>query len=310
MSRAQFEIAFEGEPFEAGEIDVRDLAPALLAFGNLVQASNKALNGDRADARLRVAATADGSFKAALSVEVSWVVDMLDAVARNPDRVVAADQLLDLLIKGGTVAGGAAATGYGLIKAVQFLKGRRPDRLHPTDEGKTEITVNHTTIVVDDRTVDLLQDVPTREALEEFAKKTEAVSGLETLRIGAEGSESEPIRLKRADLPSFRVPEETEDEREHSVSHHEAWLRIVSSHFRDGYKWRFTDGGERPFTATIEDQDFLKKVQDGAIALNAHDAMRCRLREEQTVTRGGLTKEIFVEQVLDYRPGARQLKLI
>ena len=97
MSRAQFEIAFEGEPFEGGEIDVRDLAPALLALGNLLQACNRALNADRPDAKLRVAATADGSFKAVLNVEVSWVVDMLDTVARNSDRVVAADQLLELI---------------------------------------------------------------------------------------------------------------------------------------------------------------------------------------------------------------------
>ena len=97
MSRAQFEIAFEGEPFEGGQIDVRDLAPALLAFGNLLQACNEASNAHRPDAKLPVAATADASFKAALNLEVSFVVDRLDTVARNSDRVVAADQLLELI---------------------------------------------------------------------------------------------------------------------------------------------------------------------------------------------------------------------
>ena len=29
MSKARFAIAFEGEPFEGGAIDVRDLAPTL-----------------------------------------------------------------------------------------------------------------------------------------------------------------------------------------------------------------------------------------------------------------------------------------
>ena len=45
MTKSCFEIAFEGEPFEEGEIDVRDLAPTLLAFGDVVQAANKVLNG-------------------------------------------------------------------------------------------------------------------------------------------------------------------------------------------------------------------------------------------------------------------------
>ena len=32
MTKARFEIAFEGDPFDNGEIDVRDLAPTLLTF--------------------------------------------------------------------------------------------------------------------------------------------------------------------------------------------------------------------------------------------------------------------------------------
>ena len=53
MSSSSFRIAFEGEPFAEGEIDVNDLAPALLALGEVIQAANRALNGDRADARLK-----------------------------------------------------------------------------------------------------------------------------------------------------------------------------------------------------------------------------------------------------------------
>ncbi|MEP1522001.1 hypothetical protein [Ascidiaceihabitans sp.] len=75
MSKARFEIAFEGDPFNEGEIDVRDLAPTLLAFGNVVQAANKALNGDRADARLKVTATDERSFVAGLTMDVGWLAD-------------------------------------------------------------------------------------------------------------------------------------------------------------------------------------------------------------------------------------------
>lgn len=71
MTRASFEIVFEGEPFEDGVIDVRDLAPSLLAFGTVVQAANKTLNGERAEASLKLAATDEGSFVAQLVVDVA-----------------------------------------------------------------------------------------------------------------------------------------------------------------------------------------------------------------------------------------------
>ncbi|MBS1302524.1 hypothetical protein [Loktanella sp. SALINAS62] len=306
MTKARFEIAFEGDPFEDGEIDVRDLAPTLLAFGNVVQAANKALNGDRADARLKVAATDQGSFVAALTMDVGWLSDMLDAVSAHPQRVVAADQLMDLLIKGGTIAGGGA---IGLFAAIKALRGRRPDKVEARGDGTTEITINQTTFVIDDRTVALLQDLPTREAVEDLGAKAVRVDGLDYLRIGADNTGVEAVRLARTDLPSLKVPPEP-DESDTEITHRDAWLKIVSVHFRDGYKWRFSDGGERPFTAEMEDAEFQNKVQEGLVALNANDTIRCRLREEQSLSASSLLKTVYVEEVLEHRPGARQMNLL
>jgi hypothetical protein len=309
MTKARFEIAFEGDPFDNGEIDVRDLAPTLLAFGTLIQSANRALNGDRADARLSVSSTERGSFVAALVTDVSWLTDMLDAVTANPDRVVAANQLMDLLIKGGMIIGGGATGAVGLLVAVKKLRGRRPERVEPIGDGMTRITVGETTLIVMNPVVTLLKDLPTREALEEIGTRASKVEGLRSLRIGQDSEGTEPVRFDRSDLPSLRVPPEP-DEPDTQVSYREAWLRIVSVHFRDGYKWRFSDGGERPFTAEMEDTDFRNRVQDGQMALNANDAIRCRIREEQSLSATALLKTLFIEEVLEHRPGSRQLTLM
>lgn len=306
MTKARFEIAFEGNPFNSGEIDVRDLAPTLLAFGTLIQSANRALNGDRADARLSVSSTEKGSFVAALVTDVSWLTDMLDAVTANPGRVVAADQLMDLLIKGGTIIGGGALGVVGFFAAVKKLRGRRPESVEPIGDGTTRITVGKTILIVMNPVVNLLKDLPTREALEEIGIRASKVEGLRSLRIGLE---NDGVRIDKSDLPSLCVPPEP-DEPDTQVSHREAWLRIVSVHFRDGYKWRFSDGGERPFTAEMEDADFRNRVQEGHVALNANDAIRCRIREVQSLSATSLTKTLFIEEVLDHRPGARQLTLV
>ncbi|GGO16071.1 hypothetical protein GCM10007972_24700 [Iodidimonas muriae] len=302
-------MAFEGEPFAEGEIDVNDLAPALLALGDVIQAANRALNGGRVHARLKLRATNEGSFEALLSIDVSMVDairDILDAVAESPDRVVAADQLLDLLIKGGTILGVSLTSLFG---AVKLLRGRRPDKVEDRGDGMTSITVNQTTIIVDKRTVDLLENLPTREALEDFGSKALGVPGVTSLKIGEKGSEDELV-LTANDRSAFKVPEPVDEEPQIDVMEREVWLKIVTSHFRDGYKWRFTDGGDKPFTADMEDAEFLNQALEGKIALSANDTLRCQIREEQKLTSAGLTKEVKVVKVIEHIPGAKQFRLL
>jgi hypothetical protein len=309
MSSTSFRVAFEGIPFEDGEIAVSDLAPALLALGEVVQTANRALNGDRAEARLKLRASNLGSFEALLSIDVSMfdaIKDMLDAVTSNPERVVAADQLLDLLMKGGKIVGG---TVIGLFAAVKFLRGKKPDKVEDQRNGVTSITINQTTVFVDSRTVTLLEDLPTREALEAFGEKALGISGVESIRIGEKGTDAD-VELTKEDRGSFQVPASALQDERVEVVEREVLLKIVTSHFRDGYKWRFTDGGEKPFTADIEDVGFLNSVSDGKLSLSANDTLRCRIREEQKLTTTGLTKEIKVLEVVEHIPGARQLKLI
>jgi hypothetical protein len=309
VSSTSFRIAFEGEPFDDGEIAVSELAPALLALGDVVQAANHALNGERAEARLKLRATNLGSFEALLSIDVSMIgalKDMLDAVIDNPDRVVAANDLLDLLLKGGAVLSGTVAS---LFAAVKFLGGRKPDRVERHGDSHTSITVNQTTIVVDNRTVGLLENLPTREALEKFSERALGIPGVTTFRMGEKGSISE-VLLTKDDRPSFRVPEPVDEKPILEVVEREVLLKIVTSHFRDGYKWRFTDGGERPFTADIEDASFLNDVLSGKTTLSANDTLRCQVREEQSLSSTGLSKDIKVMKVVEHIVGAKQLKLL
>lgn len=304
MSNTEFSVVFEGDPFENGEIDVNDLAPALLALGNVVQSANSVLNGDRADARLKVRATQKGSFDAVLMLDVSWVADLLDSVSAHPDRMVAADKLADLLMKSGQIVGGTAV---GLFAALRLLKGKKPDQVKETAKG-TEITINQTTILVEHETLRLLEDRNTREAVQKFGNEALNIKGLKQLRIGR-GDGAETV-LNSTDAPAFSMPSPEEEEPESVVSRRDVWLKIVTSQFKDGYKWRFTDGGERPFTADMEDDDFLNSVLKGDTTLSANDALHCTVREEQEMRSTGLQKSIFVENVIEHRQGPTQLKLV
>ena len=206
MSKATFKVAFDGAGLSEGEIDVRDLAPALLALGDVVQAANRALNGDRADARLKMKATRQGSFEALLAVDVSIlgaIGDLLDAVAANPDRVTAADSLLDLLIKGGGAIGGGAA---GLLAVLKWLGGKRPDRVETRPDGAAVIEHNQTTVVIDARTLILLNDESTRKAVDRFAEKSLSSPAVDTVRIEDVDGRTQ-VQLSDKDRSALTMPE-------------------------------------------------------------------------------------------------------
>ena len=72
MSTETFTIAYDGVALRDGAMDVRDLAPALLALGQLMDAANANLNGSAAHIQLQVKATEKGSFKIAFDLVQDW----------------------------------------------------------------------------------------------------------------------------------------------------------------------------------------------------------------------------------------------
>ena len=54
MNEAKIRIAYDGEALRTGTMNVRDLAPALIALSDLFEESNKVLNDKDSAVQLRV----------------------------------------------------------------------------------------------------------------------------------------------------------------------------------------------------------------------------------------------------------------
>lgn len=311
MSRSTFQVAFEGEALADGEIDVRDLAPSLLALGDVIQAANAALNGKRADAKLMVKATSRGSFVANLAVDVSFlsvVGDLLDTIADNPDRVAAAKELISLLLGGGTVLGG---TTVGVMKVLRMLKGKKPEEVVQNSDGTTTIVNNGTMIMVDPRAMKILNDLPTRKAIEDFAVKSTGAKGVEQIRFEAPELEGfEPLALTKEDRAALSVPPVDELPSVTEQTEREALLRIWVVPLQGDYVWRFSDGGEKPFSATIDDTDFINAVAEAKVTFARGDILRRRIVEQQTLKGEALQKDVRIVKVIEHITAPRQPRLI
>ena len=94
---ARFHIVYDGLALITNEIDVRDLAPALLAVSDVIREANKTLNGERTSIAVKV----KGSFKAGsfgidLTVAQDFFSNLLN-FAKKED-VVAAIGILNLMV--------------------------------------------------------------------------------------------------------------------------------------------------------------------------------------------------------------------
>ena len=101
MSKARFSITYDGTALSSGAMDVQDLAPALLAVGQLFDAANFTLNGEQASIKVNVAATGSGSFEVFLEVVQPYTQQVVSLF--SGEDITAALNLKELLFGGGGI---------------------------------------------------------------------------------------------------------------------------------------------------------------------------------------------------------------
>jgi hypothetical protein len=84
-------------------------------------------------------------------------------------------------------------------------------------------------------------------------------------------------------------------------------VSILSLTFAEGNKWRLSDG-ERSFSAAIEDQAFIDRVDGGIEAFRKRDMLRWRMRTKQSQRDGRLHTEYTVSEVIQHIPRQMQLR--
>lgn len=287
-------LQYEGAAVDAGTMDVRSLAPALIATADAVREAHALLEVPGPSPRVEIRATRLGSFVVDLLLaEMPTLYQRAVAIFTSPP-VVAAGDFAGLLLF--------------IVNAAGFVKriaNRRISQVEETpDRAITRIILEDgTAIEIPSASFVLVSNAGFREALNGMVKPLAGDSGVGSLTLSA-GDETETVTTQ--DLGAFEIPPAREEDLGQSDT--EVVLRPVSVAFTEGNKWRFSDG-DATFFATIEDPRFLAGVNLGTERFAKNDMLRVLLRTRQTRDASGLHIERSVIEVREHITGAVQLDL-
>lgn len=292
-----FSIKYDGPALAAYQMDVRELAPALIALSDLLEQANKAALPDAPDVRVNVQGNFKGGSFGVDLIAVQTITQQLVSMFSGPEAA-AASNLYALLGALGLVGGG------GLIGVIKWLRGRKPSAIRfEQDKTVFELRDSETveTFEVDLMTGRLYKTRVVRQSLAKVIKPLER-EGIELFAVGKDGVTQSVVT--KAEAVYFEIAA-TEADVVSDSTLPKVLLQIESAAFRDDNKWRFSDGGT-PFYAEIADHEFLQRINAGIERFGKRDVLVADLRRVQSITDNGLKIEHIIVRVHEHKEPLQQ----
>lgn len=297
-------IAYDGEALKDGSMDIRELAPALLALGDLLQGANRVLNGNRATLAVKVQADfKTGSFDVGLSLAQDLAAAVMTLIGSTGVRT--AKDIAEFV---GLVSGDTPSV-FGILK---WLKGRAIESATKRKDGKVEIKVkvegDNNTVeikVVEAEVYQVASDPTCRKAVEGVVRplKAEGIDTFETRR-----GKTVVERIEKKDLPALEVPTPPSTDLD-AVPSLTQVMEIVKPSFDEDLTWTLSDGSGGRFDVVMKDQDFIDRVKAGE-DFRIGDLLRVTIETKQTIGVNGLRTRREVTQVVEEIKAPRQSHLL
>lgn len=295
-TEAHFTVTYDGPDLATGRMPVRNLAPALVALGEVFAEASALIDPAGEPVGLSITATKTGSFDVGLYLEAKGIWDQFVDFFTS-DEVTAIAALQAMII-------GAS---YGVIAVLRVIGDKEI-----VSRSAENVPPGMTRILLDDETtIETTQDVAilvgrrsirrnVRDALAPLRQP-----GVDEVRFTPSEADDSLV-VSKQDFD--RIEEAAADASDVLLdSQREIIVQIASVSF-EGKKWRLSDGSNT-FWASIEDPDFVSDIERRMERFAQGDMLRCLIRDVQTRRPGGgLKSQHHVLRVIEHMPGDTQLK--
>jgi hypothetical protein len=299
MNNVELFITYDGPALRDHVMDVKDLAPALIAIGGLFEESNRVLNGSEIKLKIQVKALEPGSFGINLEIIQSTLSHFSNIL--TGETVTSILNLKEIII-GGVVFG--TVTVQGLFGLIRRLKGGKPDSINDLKNGYIEIAFKDETFIIPSKLLELYKEESIRVAVQDSLKPLHRV-GIETFNIIDKKKLIE--KVSKDEVHFFDAPH-IADQKILEYEHESAYS-IVSLAFKEDNKWRLHDGSST-ISVNVKDESFLNDVEHNRISFAKGDILICKVKTTQYKSSTGLKTEYDILNVIDHQPAGRQLNLL
>jgi hypothetical protein len=292
---AHLYVLYDGLALAQHEMDVRELAPAILAIGQLIEEAHLVLNGERGKVEVRVKGSFQtGSFGIDFSVAQTWADQLLGLLQSNP--VVSAATMVTLL--GFTVKDG-------FIQLIRWVNNRKITKIVILDHERVRVEIDGDHREVEQKVIDLYRNYKLRKAFE-AALAPLSQDAVDSFAVTVDPDHQHFVTIQKTERRLFKTP----DPADQQIADEEFDLNVqtLTIAFQEDNKWRFTDGNST-YNAAIHDVEFLEKIAKNEIAFAKGDVLRVRMRKQQWMTGEKMKTDYEVLRVLEHRPAAHQLPL-
>lgn len=286
MSEASFLIAYDGPGVADGRMGVRQLAPALLAIGKLIEDGNRTLNEDAAQVSVRIRpSTRQGS--ALVDLEMQFGLSEQVSALVGGGGVTDAHQLLALL---GFLDPQGRVVGN-IISVIDWLKTLANGRIVSSttlEDGSSSVEVEHNNGEINNYNVNesvflLANKDNIRKHLRD-AVGPAATPLVDEFQVRDPEDEERIIdRVGKEDVKHFGPPRKPDiPEEEIQEGEFTEWVTVRKSWVvQPDRKWQFAHPNGVPFNAVVEDEDFWNRIEQDEVKITRHGKFHVRVKWRQ-----------------------------
>jgi len=290
------QLIYDGDGLKNHEINPRELSSAILGLDGVFNEANKTLNSSKTTIQVKVKSNLEaGSFKINFTINQNIIDKLSDLLtSQNIEAIINAKDLIALIFGGG----------MGLWGLIKFLKNRKPTKKYKKDN-LIIIEIDDEIFETKEEVIRLYENWQLRHSLEQMISPLEK-NGIDLCLVKVENSE-EFFDVKKEETEYFKCPPAREVMIDEPVRFNTN-LNIISLSFKDKNKWYVNDG-QSSFYSTIEDLDFLRRVDDNE-EFRKGDILRVLIRREQYLNEEQkLRTEYFIEEVIEHKKPYQQMSL-